>query len=94
MGLKYYSLEDRICGKDESGAELAEVCFPESGTNTVSITHTYVDPSLRGHGIADVLIAEVCKKMEQEGKKIVPVCSYAVGWFERNPDKRDLLLHR
>ncbi|MDR1639162.1 MAG: N-acetyltransferase [Clostridiales bacterium] len=91
MELVYVDEADRILGQDLSGNVLAEVCFPTNGPDTVRITHTYVDPTLRGQGVAGELMEKACGKLAREGKKAVPVCSYAVAWFQKNPGRQDLL---
>ena len=40
----------KIYAQNEAGERLAEVDFPALDENTVSIDHTFVDPSLRGQG--------------------------------------------
>ena len=41
------------------------------------ISHTEVDPAYRGQDIAHRLIEEIIAAARREGRKIVPVCSYA-----------------
>ena len=43
----------KIYAQNEAGERLAEVDFPALDENTVSIDHTFVDPSLRGQGVGD-----------------------------------------
>ncbi|MGC4020050.1 MAG: GNAT family N-acetyltransferase [Muricomes sp.] len=70
---------------------IAEVTFPDMDDTTVNINHTYVDDSLRGQGIAGKLMEELVLELRQSGKKAVPTCSYAVGWFEKHPECADVL---
>ena len=44
--------KNRISKTDETGKAVAEILFPAIDANTVDITHTFVDPSLAGQGIA------------------------------------------
>lgn len=81
----------RIFALDKSGKTLAEVTFPTKEDGVAEIDHTFVDPSLRGHGIADQLLHEAAETLRQEGKKARLVCSYAVTWFENHTEYRDLL---
>ncbi|WP_347130217.1 GNAT family N-acetyltransferase [Neglectibacter timonensis] len=41
--------------------------------------------------MAGKLLEEVSQKLRKEGKKAVPICSYAVKWFEKHPEYSDLL---
>ncbi len=77
---------NRIFMTDENGVLRAEIEFPDTAGGTLTITHTFVDDTLRGRGIAQKLTETVIKQAEKKGKKIRPVCSYAVRWFARHPE--------
>lgn len=72
--------------KEKDGKLIAEVTYIPKG-DTVEIDHTFVDPSLRGQGVAEQLVDRVVEEMQKEQKKIVPVCPYVVELFKRKPDK-------
>ena len=94
---------DRIYMKDPEGRLLAEITFPaESGnasgsessgnfTGVVNINHTYVDPSLRGQGVAGKLMSLTVVKLRQEQKKALATCSFAVQWLKSHPECEDIL---
>lgn len=82
---------NRVYVNDENGRLLAEVTFPEAGKGTVDIVHTFVDPSLRGRGIASELLEHAYDEIKRQGKKTYASCSYAARWFEVNANRRDLL---
>lgn len=73
------------------GKVLAYVTFPKLNTNTVIINHTVVDPSLRGQGIASLLLEEVIKYLKEFNLKARPSCSYAASWFEKHQEYKDLI---
>jgi predicted GNAT family acetyltransferase len=83
---------DRIYLNDDSNKMIAEVTFPETSENTVTINHTFVDDSLRGQGIAGQLMEEVVKQLRLQNKKAIPTCSYAVQWFSKHPECHDVLI--
>lgn len=83
--------KNRIYMNDEKGRLIAEVTFPNIDAGTVNLNHTFVDDSLRGQGIASKLIEAAAIKLQSENKKIIPTCSYAVHWFEKNKDYSTLL---
>ncbi len=83
--------QNRIFATDDSGKTVAEVLFPDAGEGLVRITSTRVDPSLRGQGVAARLLEAAARQLRSQGKKAVPVCSYAQVWFERNSAYADLL---
>lgn len=82
---------DRIWLEDENGKEVAYVEFPKLEEGVVSITHTVVDTSLRGQGVAGKLMEELVKELSGSGRKARPVCSYALSWFEKHEEYADLI---
>lgn len=83
--MEFITEKDRIYATDSSGNVVAEVTFPtEDGVSTID--HTFVDPSLRGEGIAGKLVRLAADKILSEGNKIAATCSYAVAWFKRHPE--------
>ncbi|SFC55945.1 hypothetical protein SAMN04488102_11062 [Alkalibacterium subtropicum] len=77
--------DNRFYKKDEDKL-VAEITYVPKGED-VDVNHTFVDPSLRGHGIAEKLVDRVVEEMEKEGKKIIPSCPYVGKLFERKPEK-------
>ncbi len=58
---------------------------------TMDIYRTFVDPGLRGKGIAELLMKTVIDIARGKGLRIKPSCSYAVSFFRKNPDLKELL---
>ncbi len=73
------------------GTVLAEVTFPTVDDGVVDINHTFVDESLRGQGIAGKLLEQTAQELEETGRKARLSCSYAVHWFEKHPERADLV---
>lgn len=73
------------------GTTLAEVTFPDREPGTVEINHTFVDESLRGQGIAGMLLEQTARELKETNRKARPTCSYAVSWFERHPEWAELV---
>ena len=83
--MDFITEKDRIYATDPAGNVIAEVTFPTvDGVSTID--HTFVDPSLRGGGIASKLVKLAADKILAEGNKIAATCSYAVAWFKRHPE--------
>ena len=57
---------------------LAEVTYVPQG-DQVAIDYTFVDPSLRGQGVAEQSVDRVVGEMEKENKKIIASCSLCGG---------------
>ncbi len=83
---------NRIFKLDTTGKTVAEVLFPDAGDGAVEITHTFVDPSLRGQGAASLLILALVGELQRQGKKAKAVCPYAVKWFDEHPEYGHLLV--
>ncbi len=77
--------KDRIFATDDAGKMVAEVTFPTVDGVSV-IDHTFVDPSLRGQGVAGKLVKLAAQTILDNGNKIGATCPYAVTWFERHPE--------
>ena len=77
--------------EDEQGRMIAEIDFPEESAGVVNITHTFVDNSLRGQGIAGRITQAAADQLRSEGRKAVLSCSYAVEWFDEHPEYADVL---
>ncbi len=48
------------------------------------IDHIETPPALRGAGAAGVLMEAIVEQAREEGRAIVPVCSYAAAWLRRH----------
>lgn len=89
MEFKYE--DNRIFIENEEKKVIAEVTFPKLNENVVNINHTFVDPSLRGQGIAAKLMLELAKQLRQENKKAMISCPYSITWFDRNEEYKDVV---
>ena len=77
--------------EDENGKQIALLDHPEVREGVVRLTHTEVDPSLGGQGIAGKITQFVADKLREEGLKAELSCSYSIGWFAKHPEYADLL---
>jgi len=89
--MEFIKESNRLYLPDEDGKTVALVEFPPLGEGLVEITRTYVDPSLRGQGIAGTLMEQTALLLRQSGRRARPRCSYAVRWFEEHPEYADVL---
>ena len=87
-----YIYEDyRIYVVDDQEKVIVNATFPLIKHGVVNVDHTYVDPSLRGQGIASQLMHEVVKHAKEKGYKMVATCPYAVVWFKKHKEERTIL---
>lgn len=73
------------------GKVLAYVTFPKIDDFTVDITHTVVDESLRGQGIASKLMLVLYNELKARNLKAKLTCSYAINWYNKNTEYNDVL---
>lgn len=79
--------ETHITVTDEAGNKIAEILFPKTGEREYTITHTWVDASLRGQGMAGRLILAAMDQIRKNGGTPKASCSYAVRWLAEHPEK-------
>jgi uncharacterized protein len=84
MDFKYEN--HRIYVKNIEDKLIVEATFPLYKKGVVVVDHTYVDPSLRGQGVASKLMHEVCKHAEKLGYKLVSTCPYSTVWFKKHKE--------
>ena len=73
-----------IYSNNENGELIAEVTFDYKNDDIINIEHTYVNPELRGKGIAGELIKTVLNYAREKGLKVTASCSYANLWIKKN----------
>ena len=82
---------NRIYLNDDNSHMIAVITFPKESEGIVTIDHTFVDESLRGQGIAGMLMEAAVTYFRKHKLRARPSCSYAVKWFEEHPDCHDVL---
>ncbi len=75
--------ENRIYLKDDNDKIVAEINFEKEG-GVYDIYHTFVDESLRGKGIASLLVKEAVNYIKERKGKVTASCSYAKSWLDKN----------
>jgi predicted GNAT family acetyltransferase/glutaredoxin len=59
--------------------------------NSIIVPHVETNPAHRGQGNAARLMDGMLAQLRAEGRTIVPLCSFAAGHIQDNPDHHDLL---
>ncbi|MBU1142786.1 MAG: N-acetyltransferase [Firmicutes bacterium] len=83
--------DHKIYVKNEEGVVIVNATFPFIEEGVVVVDHTFVDPALRGQGIASLLMHEVYKHSKAKGYKVVATCPYAVVWFKKHKELNDII---
>lgn len=68
----------------------AFVTYRRSG-GQISLNHTEVPSQLSGRGVASALAKGTLELVRSEGLRVVPRCSFIVGYIEKHPEYRDLV---
>ncbi len=59
--------------------------------NVMSINSTKVPEELQGRGCGKIMMEAVLPEVEAQGFSVIPVCSYVVHYFNKNPQWQHLL---
>ena len=62
----------------------AEMTYSRASAVLIIIDHTAVPDALRGRGVGQVLVQRAVEDARREGFKILPLCPFAKGQFERS----------
>jgi len=75
---------------EKDGARLGEMTYQRLGESRILVDHTFVDPALRGQGVARQLLDAAVAWARQSGTKISAGCSYVVAQFARDKSLADV----
>ena len=59
--------------------------------HTLILTHTEVPEEISGQGIGKKLVHEVLSHAENNSFKVIPRCSFIIGYMKRHPETQHLL---
>jgi predicted GNAT family acetyltransferase len=76
---------------NRDGRRVAGMTYVRRDRSVIVIDHTFVEPELRGQGIARQLLDAAVAWARQNSASIVPECSYARAVFARDASIRDVL---
>lgn len=74
----------RIYSTDEKGELMCEATFTRQENGEMDIDHTYVNPVLRGQGVAGQMMEVVAEYFKKEKFITSATCSYANVWLKRH----------
>lgn len=74
------------------GGQLVCIVDYAINRNAIALTRTYTQPPQRGHGYAAELVEFAVNDIEATTTyRVVPTCWYVGEWFDRHPERADLL---
>lgn len=72
------------------GVRLAEMSYLWRDEHSIVANHTWVDDSLRGQGVARVLLDHLVEFAREKHLIIIPTCSYVEVMFRRDQTLADV----
>lgn len=81
----YYE-DDKIRNKT------VQITYPNHKLGVVNINYVFVDHKYRGQGIATEAMNQLYEYLKEHQIKVIATCSYALKWFDKNPDKQNILM--
>jgi predicted GNAT family acetyltransferase len=69
----------------------AEMTYSRASPVLIIIDHTEVPDALRGRGVGQALVQRAVDDARREGFRIIPLCPFAKGQFQRHAEWRDVL---
>ena len=76
---------------EQNGQRIAELTYGRTSAGIANIDHTEVDRSLRGQGVARLLLDAAVRWARETNTQLSATCSYATAQFVRDPSLRDVL---
>jgi uncharacterized protein len=76
---------------ERDGARVAEMTYQRLGDTRIVVDHTEVDVTLRGKGVARVLLDAVVAWARQTNTKVSATCSYVTAQFARDASIHDVM---
>lgn len=62
------------------------VAYAESPDGTRVFHHTFVDPELRGQGVAEAVVRHALDETRREGHRYVATCPFVQAFIRRHPE--------
>lgn len=76
----------RIYSVNENNELMTETTFSFKENGEVDINQTYVNPVLRGQGMAGKMMKIVSEFLRRKGFKATATCPYANSWLKKHKD--------
>lgn len=70
---------------------LAEMTYVWAGTDRIIIDHTDVNAALKGKGVGKQMLSKAVDFAREKGIKIVPLCPFARGVFDKVKEFNNVL---
>ncbi|OYQ65896.1 GNAT family N-acetyltransferase [Aerococcus sp. 1KP-2016] len=92
MDLEIKEVDHGFAIFDETGDKrIAEIEYQQTAEDIIVATHTWVDPVLRGEGVAEKLLTRLVEFADEKDIQIKALCPYVVRKFNEEPEKYDFI---
>jgi predicted GNAT family acetyltransferase len=75
----------------ENDTRAGMMSYSIASPQLIIIDHTEVEPAYNGKGIGKQMLYKIVAEARQKNIKIIPLCPFAAGMFNRLADIRDVL---
>ncbi|MBK0369032.1 GNAT family N-acetyltransferase [Flavobacterium agrisoli] len=75
----------------ESNQEAGKMTYTWAGEDKFIIDHTEVKESFNGQGVGKKLVIAAVEFAKSNNLKIIPLCPFAKGYFDKHPALQDIL---
>lgn len=73
------------------GKKAGSMTYTRAGDDKFIIDHTEVDEAYNGQGLAKKLVFAGAEYARENGKTVIPLCTYAKATFQKNKEIQDVL---
>lgn len=73
------------------GRVVARMTYSRIDDHSIIIDHTAVDPQVKGTGAGKEIVFHAVEWARDNEQKILPLCPFAKGVIEKNPELQDVL---
>jgi predicted GNAT family acetyltransferase len=75
---------------EKDGEDVGLIDYTMRG-HSIVLTHSEIDPQLRGGGLGDEMVQSVLDEIRADTDyRVVAECPFVVEWVERHPDYQEL----
>lgn len=71
--------------------EAGELTYSRTNATTIDASHTFVPETLRGRGIAQILVERLIADAREGNYRVVPSCPYIKSLYKKHPEWSDVM---
>jgi uncharacterized protein len=83
--------ESRTYDAFVDGEVAGSIVYEQAGDRRVVLTHTFVEPRLRGRGVGNKLVRGALDDVRARGLTVTNYCDFVARYIDAHPEYADLL---